>query len=312
MQAAIEGRELVTMAAGGICLRGTYHRPKHHGFESRVHPDEPSRIGVLFLNSGFMPRASGGDAAVYWADSFAQCGYPSFRLDLPGLGDSEGDLPRKRLDFNQLVNSGHYARFISIAAKNLIERFEWSGVVLLGHCAGAVSAIYAARASKHIKGIVLLEPYFFREEPKRAEIRNKMSFWVTRNKLAGQLGIIYGHLKKLNRMCRADSLPGNANLPLIGCWSNLASAGFPMLILNVRGPRLSVGEFDYLGYLQRLSGPAARLVIKFVDGANHSFADDVGRMAVRRHCEQWLDDCFPSVECEEIAALSGGATSESQ
>jgi pimeloyl-ACP methyl ester carboxylesterase len=303
---AIETRELITVTVGGICLRGTYHRSQDHVSNSRPGPDENLPVGVLFLNSGFMPRASGGDAAIYWADSFAQCGYPVFRFDLPGLGDSDGDLPRKRLDFGELVNNGYYAPFVCGTIKSLTERFRLSGMVLVGHCAGAVSAIYAAAASEHVKGLVMLEPYFFRFEPERSKNRSAISLWVPRNKLAGQLSKVYGRLKKLNLLVRGDALPENANLPLIRFWSHLASAGLPMLILNARGPRSSVGEFDYPSYLQKMSGSDTRLITRFVDGANHSFADDVGRAAVRRQCEEWLNACFPLVEREKIAALRGG------
>lgn len=90
MNAAIETRELISVAFGGIRLWGTYHRS--HGGRSGVPEDlaEKHRVGVLFLNPGFQPRAALGDSPVYWADSFAKCGYPSFRFDLPGLGDSGG------------------------------------------------------------------------------------------------------------------------------------------------------------------------------------------------------------------------------
>jgi pimeloyl-ACP methyl ester carboxylesterase len=308
---AIETRELITVTVGGNCLRGTYHRPPDHGSDSRLGPGENIRIGVLFLNSGFMPRASGGDAAVYWAVSFAKCGYPSFRFDLPGLGDSDGEPPRKRLDFAKLVNNGHYAPFVSSIAENLTERFNLSGVVLVGHCAGAVTAIYAAATSKQVKGLVIVDPYFFREEPKRTKFRNEISLWVTQDKEAKQLSNVYRRLKKLNQLAGGNALPANANSPLIRCWSRLASAGVPMLILNARGPRSRVGEFDYLGYLEKVSGPGHRLSIKFVDGANHSFADNVGRAEVRRQSENWLNACFPLNACVplaergKVAALNG-------
>src|SRR6202034_2178754 len=56
-------------------------------------------IGVLFLNPLSTPRALIGDTAVYWASSFAAQGYPSLRIDLPGLGDSYGELPKDLLTF---------------------------------------------------------------------------------------------------------------------------------------------------------------------------------------------------------------------
>ena len=120
---------------------------------------QPNRIGVVFLNHGFLPRTAPGDSAVYWADSFASCGYPSFRFDLPGLGDSDGDVPAQMLDF---INAGGYAPVLSATVKELVERFNLSGIVIMGHCAGAVTALYtAAAATKECKGLVLTGSVLF-------------------------------------------------------------------------------------------------------------------------------------------------------
>ena len=305
MQRAIEARELITVDVAGTRLRGTYHLVRDHGSHSRPVLEEIPRTGILFLNSGFVPRASGGDAAVEWADAFAKCGYPSFRFDLPGLGDSAGELPEKLLDFAALVNTGHYAAFVSGITRSLTDRFSLSGLVLAGHCAGAVSAIYAAATSKDVKGLIALDPYFFREEPDRTGIRNEISVWATQNKLAGELSKLYRSLKKLRSLSKRRALPQNANLPLIGCWIRLAGRGLPMLILNAGEPRPNAGEFDYLGHLQGQPEAGSHVAIHFIEGTNHSFADEVGRAAVRKHAGQWLEEWFPLVEREKIAALSG-------
>ena len=299
MVASIKTRELLTVAAGGVSLRGTHHKVQP---ELLARPEEMNRTGVLFLNSGFSPRAAGGDASVYWADAFAKCGYPSFRFDLPGLGDSDGELPGKVLEFAHLVNTGHYASFVSRAAKYLTDRFNLSGVVLVGHCAGAVSAIYgAAAASKQVKGLVHLDAYFIREEEVAgANIRREIILWAMRNKLAAQLTGLYGRLSKVGARVKKNELPKNANLPLIRCWNHLAAAGVPMLVLNSRAPTSREGEFDYLSYLQAQSR-AGRIAVKFIERANHSFADDLGRAAVQQHTEQWLNACFPLVERDQLA-----------
>lgn len=302
MLSSIDTRELISVAASGLCLRGTFHRALDHGSDSRRGFGENKRTGILFLNSGFVPRASGGDAAVYWAEAFANCGYPSFRFDLPGLGDSDGYLPAKRLDFAHLVNTGHYAPSVCTLANHLTERFNLSGVVLVGHCAGAVSAIYAAAASSHFKGVIALDPYFFREETKRAAIRTKISRWVPRNQIARQLSGVYGYFKKLSLLAKGNALPENANIRLLQCWRRLVSAKVPILVLSARGPRPIVGEFDYLAYLKKSSGPRAHITVEFIEGTNHSFADATGKAAVRRHAEQWLSTCFP-ISVREIPEL---------
>ena len=88
-------REIITVTANGLCLRGTYHRSQSGSEVTSGATGQRSQIGIVFPNSGVMPRAATGDSAVYWADSFAKCGYPAFRFDLEGLGDSEGTPPAR-------------------------------------------------------------------------------------------------------------------------------------------------------------------------------------------------------------------------
>lgn len=310
MVEAIETRELITVNVGGSCLRGTCHRTPDGRSASAIGQNEGKRTGILFINSGYAPRSGSGDGAVYWADCFAKCGYPSFRLDLPGLGDSDGDLPERWLQLSDLINGGHYASFISEAARSITESFHLSGVVIVGHCAGAISAIYAGTSSKHVKGIIALDPYFFENDQERTPVRQELSHWVARHKLAAQFSKIFGRLKQAKMLWQRNKLPANTNLRLIRCWKRLASAGLPMLVLNARGASQD-RDFDYFQYLQESSGGGSRIVIKFIEGANHSFADDVGRPAVQRLAERWLKARFPFVIRDEHA-FSGQLTANHQ
>ena len=137
-------REIIDVVAGATCLQGTYHHTPEGSGSAGAHDSD--RIGVVFLNSLVIPRSGRGDTAVYWADSFAKLGYPCFRIDLPGLGDSAGDLPPEVLEFVFGVNAGRYGPLVSSAVNTLVHRFGLSGVVVVGHCAGAVSALFAAAA----------------------------------------------------------------------------------------------------------------------------------------------------------------------
>jgi len=285
MNEAIETRELITVTAGEFRIRGTYHRSS----DNRICTGRWNPVGVLFLSPGFLPRAAAGDSAVYWADSLAKCGYPSFRLDLPALGDSDGDVLRPILDF---IHAGGYAPGLSAAMKDLVERFSLSGVVIFGHCAGAVTAIYTAAVSKDCKGLVLQDPYFFLPQ-ERPKIRAELSNWVSWSRLGGLASNVYHFLRHIRLLVRRNRPPKNANLPLLRCFHQLASAGMPILVLKApalktRGLKPRVGEFDYIGYLQALCGRSSRVVVQYIEGTNHSFADPDGRAAVRHHTEQWL------------------------
>jgi hypothetical protein len=65
-----------------------------------------------------------------------------------------------------------------------------------------------------------------------------------------------------------------------------------------------IGEFDYLGYALRLAGRMSRVVVKVADGADHSFANRLGRDAVRVHAEQWLGEYFPIGSWKEEGAIA--------
>lgn len=294
MNRTIETRELITIPVGDICLRGTYHRRDDKTSASQAGFERTDRIGVLFVNSGFLPRAASGDSPVYWADSFAKSGYPSFRFDLPGLGDSDGDVPTRFLDF---VNTGGYAPLLSLIISELITRFSLWGIVIAGHCSGAVTALYTAAASKDCKGLVLIDPYFSipREKPK---IEIDVIRLVSRSRFGGYARRVYYFLRHTGLLLRRYRVPKDANLPLLRCWAQVASAGTPILILNssawkTSGLKPRIGQFDYFGYLQKLAGQRSRSVVHFIEDTNHSFANQGGQAAVRQLTEQWLNECFP-------------------
>jgi pimeloyl-ACP methyl ester carboxylesterase len=215
-----------------------------------------------------MPRAATGDSAVYWADSFADCGYPSFRFDLEGLGDSDGNPPARVLDFLARANTGSYASQISNITTNIVKSFDLSAVLLMAHCAGTVSALYGAATSNEVKGLVLLDPYFHLQD-------FKMQRGVT--------GI------------QENGLPSNANLPLIGCWNQLVSAEIPMLVLTAPSFRAKSGAFDYIAHLTA-SHHKSHIVVQAIEGTPHSFAEGPGKDGVRNSIEQWLRDWFPLAE----------------
>jgi len=191
--------------------------------------DGKSLIGILFISGSVEPRAAFGDSAVYWAEWLSRSGYRAFRFDLPGLGDSDGDLPGTEPAFMSLVNAGAFAGSVCSIADYLVERFRLRGILLIGHCSGAVTALYSAAANHHIMGLVLLDPYFnLRPE---SEIQNALLTWHWRiiGKLVGDGSAqaylravrLHSYLRSIYR--RKMRLPGASNVPLIRCWNQVAS-----------------------------------------------------------------------------------------
>ena len=300
---ATNTRELISLDILGHRLNGTYHRPPEDRSASWTGGTRAGSTAILFLNSLALPRAATGDSAVYWADSFARRGYPAFRFDLPGLGDSDGQASTDLLDF---INRGGFAPAAVDIAKELVERGGYSGVVMVGHCAGAVTAIYAAAAYRKCKGMILLDPYFHLPVSKRPKSREKLSDWARRSAVGRPLSNLFDRLKHLRLFLRGSALPGNANTKLLGKWKELSAPGLPILVfkapgIKAQGSKPRVGEFDYLEYVSKLAGRKSDLVMRSIEAADHSFANRAGREAVREEAEGWLASHFPLTNSEAYA-----------
>jgi alpha-beta hydrolase superfamily lysophospholipase len=299
MDQAIEGRELITLNGLGVFVRGTFHKPSGSS-RSSFGVSTPKLVGLVFLNSLSLPRTATGDSAVFWAESFANYGYPSFRLDLPGLGDTTGNIPTDLLGF---INAGGYASIAEAKMKELVERFNLSGVVLVGHCAGTVSAIYAAAAcmGKECKGLVLLDPYFDVPQAIRPRVRRGLSNWALRSSLGGIVSNIYDRIRKIGLIFRGSAPPQNANLALLSRWREVASTGLPILLFKspgrkTQGTKPRAGEFDYLAHVLKIAGRKSQVAVELLEGTDHTFANRTGRAAVRRHIELWLSKYLPLPE----------------
>jgi alpha-beta hydrolase superfamily lysophospholipase len=300
-------RELFSMDVFGVPLEGTYHF---------AHSNERKRTGILLLAGLSTPRAAHGDSGVYWAQSFADSGYPSFRIDLPGSGDSGGDVFAESLSF---ISAGGQGPVTVEIVKQLVESHGLDGVVIIGHCAGVISAIFAAASCKECRGLVLLAPYFHLPQTLKLKARRALIGWATQSRMGGLLSRLYLRSRDIRPPLRKNIPPRNANRPLLRRWKELASAGLPILVLKASGPKPSAtksrtGEFDYLGYLIKMASSKNRMEVKIIEGAHHSFANHVGRTAAQQHVENWLAAFFPSqdreeaLECRPIPATSGGGT----
>jgi pimeloyl-ACP methyl ester carboxylesterase len=290
----LETRELITLSGDGVLLRATYHKAtgKARNDATALH----QRMGVAFLNPLSTPRAMIGDSAVYWASSFAALGYPSFRLDLPGLGDTFGEVPNEIITF---INDGGYAAIASSKIKELTDSFGLKGAVIYGHCAGGTTAVYAAAECKECKGLVLTAPYFNAANLLTPKLSPQMVEWARRSKVGELLRASYARMRELQKKTGNGTLPGNAHFGLLAHWKKVLSTGMPILILKSGAPaalgsnKLRSGNFDYLGYIASFAVRSNQITVKVIEGTDHSFANRAGRAAVRQYTEAWLSEFFP-------------------
>jgi pimeloyl-ACP methyl ester carboxylesterase len=291
MNESTEGRQLITLHGLGGIVRGTYHQAGGEGSGTR-------RIGVLILNSLSPTRAAAGDSAVYWAESFAKSGYPVLRLDMPGFGDSDGDPPPELLKF---INTGGYGPIASAMIRELVKQFGVSGLVVVGLCAGAVSALYTAALSKECRGLVLMDPYFHLPLPARSWLWQKLTGRISRTALGGMISNGYDRFTDFRLSLRGNPMPQNTNFPLLRCWKTVASSGLPILLLKAPATKPRGEEFDYLKYILQHAGNNSQVVVKVVQGTGHTFSNRVGQIGVREFTESWLKLCFPLSEFGDLA-----------
>jgi pimeloyl-ACP methyl ester carboxylesterase len=294
------GRGLFTLEALGVRVQGTCHLPRYEIGRTEAKHSDSDVPGILLLSGLLSPRTAVGDSMVYWANSFAKAGYKCFRVDLPGSCDSGGDAPAELTTF---INSGGYEAVTIEILKQIVARYSLSSMVIMGHCSGAVTAVYAAAGCKYCHGLILTEPYFHLLPPAATKTREVISDWAGRNRFGGVLSDILDRFKELRLRLRTSELPGNANFPLLERWSSLASSALPILVLKVPGPKASgnkprVGEFDYLEYVADLAGARGRVEMLAIEGVLHSFADRIGRAIVRDHGLKWLSAHFPPAKTE--------------
>ncbi len=314
MTKTLPTRELITLDGLGVFLRGTYHPPHDLPVERgpgsgtaagdrslAPSPDISGRLAVVFVNALSTPRAGCSDTAVYWADSFAALGYPTFRLDLPGLGDTDGELPVELVNY---ITAGGHAPVLAAKVRELVQRYNLRGVVLAGLCAGSISSLFAASERRECKGLILLDPYFHLPKWMTPKVRPGLVHWSRRTRLGKFLRYTYDRLRERPWTLRGNAIPRNANFDLLGRWKQIASKGMPILILKSPGIEPRPGQFNYMQYVLDTAGRDARVVVETIEDTDHSFANRSGREAVRLHAERFLAAYFPRMAVEAPAPAS--------
>ena len=288
MKEAIETRELIVLDGLDVITRGIYHKTLDDCSRLPSSQIDRAHIGVLFLNSPSPTRAAQADSAVYWADALAEQGYPSFRLDLPGCGDSEGDAS-EMLDFTR---RGGFAPIVSSKIRELVARFGLDGVVIVEHSSTSVSTLYAAACCLECKGLVLMDPCFDLPQliqPVDPQNHHDLTSQACRRPSR----------HPCNSMTRTQLLHESAfALHATGLRRRLkdaASIQLPILIFKSSNRQVTIHEDDFFTYIAHLAGRNSQIVINIMNGSSRFFTSWLGRLMIRQSMEQWLNSCFPLV-----------------
>jgi hypothetical protein len=126
----------------------------------------PEKPGVIFLNSGILHRVGASRINVKMARKLSGLGYPTFRFDHAGVGDSD-----VRRDDRSFVESAiHETR----TAMDLVqERKGVNRFILAGLCSGSDMAYWVALEDARVVGLVQLDPFVYRT--RKAMLRHYLS-----------------------------------------------------------------------------------------------------------------------------------------
>ena len=310
-------RRCIEIQVSGLRLRGTFHqRDRAAGEIAEVCNNS---TGVILLNSGFLPRSAQGDLLARMGDRYANAGIPVFRFDLPGLGESEGDLPEDAVSFVQSVERGGFGPYVSALAAKLVHLYKLDKVIVGGLCGGGMSSLWGAAAHKNVKfdGVMMLDPIFSQVQVQELPGQKKSGFalwkanfqlrkkafyeelrvWILAQRMAAPLQRIYSRIKAARVSQRAadpkpvaQSLPKVTNLKLVQCFERLMTAQLPILVVTAHDPRRAGTGFDYMNYILR--GERFRVDHRVIEGTNHSFLEGHGPTSLMDITEQWLTTNF--------------------
>lgn len=302
-------RRAFSVNVSGVRVVGTLHEPVAAAPGTRA-----LDVGFLFLNFGQAPRSGLADVASFCADALAANGVLTFRVDMPGIGDTEGPLPVYLQQLWREIEDGAHTPYAIDVVRTLLARHELKGFVLCGLCGGAVTAVYAAGALRdETLGLVLIEPDFALHVKPNAEgliteshgdedmdtrtyfdsiaalVKNLRSPESWMRLFSGQASyrkhvhLVQHGLNRVRDRVLGKQLPPDANLPLIDCLRKLAGRGMATLVLTAGDAHLDYIQDDVLAGVSK-----KKIRFEAIEGTNHMFATQIGKDAAAGHINSWL------------------------
>lgn len=282
----------LTFDCGGHSLIGLLHRPAR-----------PKSRAVVIVVGGPQYRIGSHRQYVMLARALADAGYAVLRFDYRGIGDSDGPF----VGFEGVFED------IRAAVDALCDAVpETRDVVLWGLCDGASAIAFYARHDPRIDGVVLLNPWV-RSDAGLAKAQVK-HYYLERmlsprawGDLLAKRGLVTA-VKSFASTVAAATVPAGrrqgqaagqtdsgtdfTDLPLpqrVGR-GLLAFQGRTLLILS--GKDLTAGEFESAvlnDTAMRHWRNDARLTLRTVQNANHTYSRREWRDHIHRHVLDWLD-----------------------
>ncbi len=164
--ASVQAPEQVELTVGGAQVRErpfvvTHGSTRLVGVLAEPAGDSSRRAEacVVLMNAGSIRRIGPNRMWVEMARAWAARGIPTLRLDLEGIGDSDGD------ESVLFETPGFYRPELAAEVQSVLNALAGQGLpdrfVLGGLCSGAYWAFHAALADERVHGLLLINLWFF-------------------------------------------------------------------------------------------------------------------------------------------------------
>ena len=283
----VVGRDEAFLEVGGVRVREAPFTVDHEVgtlFGVLAEPVDGPRppLAAVFLNAGAVRRIGPNRLWVEAARQAAAEGLPTLRVDLEGIGDSDGDAGRYR-DVGEFYRSelgGFVSAFLdALEARGYGERF-----VLAGLCAGGYWAFNAADRDPRAVAALMVNPGALEWDPELVKDRNARKLQRLRRR-AWWRRVLRGQVKRKNviAVARATASQG---------WRDVAS--LPSR-LTARGDHKDAAAIMVHRILDRLRDRDVRVVMAFSE--DEPVHAELERDGVLAHLERW-----PNLELGDLPA----------
>jgi len=245
-------RRLIAFACAGETLLGTLD-------------EAAGAIGLLIVSGGNEIRIGAHRGMAVLAQRVSDAGYPVFRFDRRGIGDSTGE------------NCGYESSAADIIAAAAAFRAETglARIVAFGNCDAATALAFYHRDAG-IDALLLANPWVIEqvdELPPAAAIRSHYAQklrdpreWLRLLRGGVNIAKLFKGLRKVSQ--KQSEVPDGIRARLAGAFAATAA---PITILLAKGDNTAIAFAD--AYKDAAFDPArSRIRIEPLDSASHSFA----------------------------------------
>jgi pimeloyl-ACP methyl ester carboxylesterase len=274
--------------------------------------------GLLFLNAGGVRHTGPNRMWVECARKWSACGVPSLRLDLPGIGESEGpeslDVPSLYREF--LIEQ------IAAALDSLRRTAGIKRLTVIGLCSGACWGFHAAARFPTIQSAILVNPSLLYWDPEVDRRRILPRFgegfggWSSWMKMAatglrrGGVGRVTQRIAEMLRRTNSDAYIQLGFRTFEQAWTAF-ERGRKRITLVFREGEPLLAEMETAGQLPPADGAWARCIR--VPNSGHTFRPLWAQKMLHDLIDRELAETIRvSPEPSVLSLISDSAVSPSQ